>query len=468
MKKLDRRKFLKATSASALSLASLSTVTSTLTSFSASAQENDDYKALVCVFLFGGLDNHEVVLPYDEENWQAYAAIRESLLSPQGANRERENLLPLFPLNQSTFGAREFALPPELSRIKKLFDEGNAAIIGNVGPLIRPTDRKSFEENSVLLPPRLFSHNDQQSVWQANAPEGAQFGWGGLFADAAIAQNPAQSVDFSTISSSSDALFLTGTLARPYQISTDGAASIQLLKRFENSEDTFDQRLYQQLRAHFSGEINETSHLITQDVINLMQNSLAANEKYNRSKNESEPLTTSFPASPLGQQLRVIAESISMRNNLNVNRQVFFVGIGNFDTHSDQASNLPKLLEQVDESIDAFYRSMQSLGLGSDVTLFTASDFGRTLTVNGDGTDHGWGGHHFVVGDAVIGQQILGDIPPPAFEHDKDAGNGRLIPSVSIEQFASPLGRWFGLSEEEIANTFPNLENFQTNELRFI
>ncbi|MFC3123148.1 DUF1501 domain-containing protein [Agaribacter flavus] len=468
MRKLNRRDFIKATSASALSIASLGAVSQSLRSFSAHAQTNDDYKALVCVFLFGGIDNHEVVLPYDQASWQQYASIRQSLLTAQGTQRARENLLPLNPINQASFGERRFALPPELGRIKQLFDTGSAAIIGNVGPLIAPTNRQSFMESSVLLPPRLFSHNDQQSVWQASAPEGAQFGWGGLFADAAITRNPSQSVDFSTISSSADALFLTGKRAQPYQISTQGAASNQLLQQFANAQDNVGQGLYNSLRQHFAGEVGSSEHLIRQDVLRLMQNSLLTNEQYNRSKLNADGLITPFPTSPLGQQLRVIAESIAIRDQLEVKRQVFFVGIGNFDTHSDQATSLPSLLNQVDESIDAFYRSIQEMGLGSQVTLFTASDFGRTLTVNGDGTDHGWGGHHFVIGDAVIGQQIFGEIPPPTFEHEQDAGNGRLIPSTSIEQFAAPLGRWFGLSADEIEKTFPNLQNFPTGMLNFI
>ncbi|MEO1323872.1 MAG: DUF1501 domain-containing protein, partial [Pseudomonadota bacterium] len=173
-----------------------------------------------------------------------------------------------------------------------------------------------------------------------------------------------------------------------------------------------------------------------------------------------QPFNTAFPGNFLGQQLQAVANTIAIRNSLLVTRQVFFVAIGGFDTHSNQVNDLPGLQSEIDGGVVAFYQAMQELGLGSDVTLFTASDFGRTLAINGDGTDHGWGSHHFVIGDAVQGGQIYGDMPPYEIGHDQDAGNGRLIPTTSVEQFAEPLGRWFGLNNSEIAAALPNLSNF--------
>ena len=181
-----------------------------------------------------------------------------------------------------------------------------------------------------------------------------------------------------------------------------------------------------------------------------------------------QPFSTTFGDNFLGRQLRAVANTIAIRDALTVNRQVFFVAVGGFDTHSGQVGSMPTMQREIDEGVVGFYRAMQELGLSNDVTLFTASDFGRTLSVNGDGTDHGWGGHHFVVGGAVQGGQIYGDIPPYELGHDLDAGNGRLIPTTSVEQFAEPLGRWFGLNDSEIAAALPNLSNFGGAGLNFV
>ena len=454
----SRRQFLKNISASALASASLAGIVNPLTAFQAQAQENDDYRALVCVFLLGGIDNHDIVLPYDTDSFNKFSRIRQSLLTQYGDNRLRENLLPLNPFNSSDFSGRQFALPPELPNIKSLFDQGNAAIIGNVGPLVVPTQRDQFLLDNVDLPPRLFSHNDQQAVWQSSQPEGAQFGWGGLFADAALNNNSANSSTFSSITSRGNELFLTGEVANPFQISSEGSVTIELLDLF--SELAPNSQLVQTLSSHFQSQRFSSNNLIQTDVSNIMQNAFTANAQFNEAILSATAINQAFPQSQLGAQLDLIARTISVREALGVNRQVFFVGIGGFDTHSNQADELPQLQQQIDSSITAFYLAMNELGIQDNVTLFTASDFGRTLAVNGDGTDHGWGAHHLVVGGAVRGNQIYGSIPEPVFGHQQDAGSGRLIPTASVEQFAAPMGRWFGLNDQQLQTALPNLANF--------
>ena len=467
--KSSRRQFLKG-SAAAMSATGLGSVVGSLASFNTAAQTNDDdYKAIVCVFLFGGLDCHDVVLPYDTASWNNYATIRQSLLNSSGNTRIRDNLLPLAPVNANEFSGRQFALPPELVQLKSLFDQGNAAIIGNIGPLIEPVSQGQFEQDGVRLPARLFSHNDQQATWQASSPEGAQYGWGGLFADAALAANPNNAREFSTITSSGNELFLTGRTAQPYQVSTSGAATVDVLDWLQNFEDsTQGQALLQHLTTHFGATGFTSESILQQDVANILSDAYAANEKFNQTQQNAPALVTSFPQSPLGGQLRAVANAIAVRDQLQVNRQIFLVGIGGFDTHSAQAQDLPQLLSQLDGGLSAFYQALQELNLENQVTTFTASDFGRTLAVNGDGTDHGWGGHHFVMGGAVKGNHIYGTIPPPSFDHEWDAGGGRLIPTVSVEQLAAPLGTWFGLSDEEINQALPNLVNFPSGGLDFI
>jgi uncharacterized protein (DUF1501 family) len=418
------------------------------------------YKALVCVFLFGGMDGHDVLLPYDQPSYDAFRDQRQGVVPD--ATRARSVLRPIDPRNAARFGARRFALPPEMPGMTQLFQSGRAGIIANVGPLVRPTDRNDWDDRRQL-PPRLFSHNDQQSVWQANAPEGARFGWGGLFADAALRSgaNP-NAQAFTTVSTTGDSLFLTGDRTAPYNISSNGPEQIGLIRdadRRRQYDDDYED-IYQRLRRHFSARAYQGDNLIARDVASIMETSLDSNEAYQAATATEPALGTAFPSTSLGRQLEVIAQTIAVRSRLGVGRQVFFAGTGGFDTHSGQAQRHPQLLGDIDASVTAFQAAMDTVGESQDVTLFTASDFGRTFAPNGDGTDHGWGGHHFVVGGAVAGGEIYGDPPPPGYDHAWDAGGGRLIPSVSVDQYAAELGRWFGLSQSELSAALPNLSNF--------
>ena len=455
---ISRRHLLKGIGATTLSAATLSSLGTALNGFqAASAAEVTGYKALVCVFLLGGCDTHDVLLPYDQTSYDKFSNIRTSMLSQyasQGASRARADLLQLSPTNSADFGGRQFALPPEMSGIHGLFEAGNAAIVANTGPLVVPVNRTQFNSKSVQLPKQLFSHNDQQSTWASGGPEGASYGWGGLFADAVNASGANTNKEFTTISTLSNELFLTGQTVAPYQVSSDGAQEIQALQEFTDSQ------LNDILRRHFRAMDFQRSNLIESDIARIADDSVVLNETFNQAYANLIPVTTQFPASGLGTQLKTIANTIAIRNTLTMRRQVFFAAMGGFDTHSGQAGGLPGLLQQIDEAVTAFYTAMGELGLTNDVTLFTASDFGRTLAVNGDGTDHGWGSHHIVVGSAYEGQKIHGQVPPPEFGHAQDAGNGRLIPTTSVEQYAEPLGRWFGLTNAELAVALPNLGNF--------
>ncbi len=466
--KRSRRVFLFEAAASSLTVASMGGLSTVLSGFEARAADTDGYKALVCVFLFGGLDNYDTIIPYDSSSYDRFAAVRGSLLQQSGTARARANLLPLTTPDPTQFGSRRFALPPELAGIKALYDTGAVAIVGNVGPLLEPTTRVSFEQESVALPLRLFSHNDQQATWQASAPEGAQFGWGGRFADAVLPANGAP--EFSTISSVGDGLFLTGKIAQPYNVSAGGAARPALLTDFEELRDqTGDSAPLELVTSLLRSERYSGTNVLARDIGAGFRKSIDSNDRYNLALANAQPLTSNFPSTGLGEQLRAVAEAISIRSSLQASRQIFFVGIGGFDTHAGQARTLPVLLGQMDGAISAFHAEMLAQNLTNDVTLFTASDFGRTLAVNGDGTDHGWGGHQFVVGGAVKGGAIYGDLPPSELGHEQDSGGGRLIPTTSVEQFAAPMGRWFGLNDTELAVALPNLQAFAARGLpRFI
>ena len=410
-----------------------------------------DYKALVCIFLLGGLDNHDTVLPLDAASYDEYARIRRDLMGAYTTQRTRQALLPLATPSEQ-FGDRQFALPPEMPNLKGLYDQNRLAVIGNVGPLLEPVTRASFENQTVNLPSRLFSHNDQQSTWMAGSPEGAQFGWAGLFADAMLSQNGAP--EFSAVTSGGNDLFITGRSAVPYQISTEGASRIF---RFEELEDG---PAKDRLREHLRASAGTARGLLERDLSDAARRSFDANARFNQASESAAGLTTAFPPSYLGLQLQAVARGIAARDALSVCRQVFVVGMGGYDTHSAQATSLPGLQTDLDLSIAAFQQAMDQLGVSDQVTLFTASDFGRTLAVNGDGTDHGWGGHQLVVGGAVDGGKIFGSLPEVGFGHELDAGSGRLIPTTSVEQFAEPLGRWFGLGASELSTALPRLSAF--------
>ena len=438
-------------------------ILSSLSSINAQATETDDYRALVCVFLFGGMDCHDTLIPFDEFSYNNFVNARSTLFDsynalPNGSTRTRDRLLGLNPAR--SFGERQFALPPELSGLHSLFEGGKAAIAGNVGPLIEPTNRDSYFDKTATLPSRLFSHNDQQSTWMAFAPEGsAKYGWGGQFGDNLMDRN-LESV-FGQISLYGNTVFLTGDNVQAYQVGTEGVPSIGVID--ESTED-----LSAILRDHFASEGDIRENLFERDFINISRRSLDANDLLTSALDTASSLTTQFPPTRLGAQLKTVAETLSIRGTLGANRQIFFAGLGGFDTHSAQALKLPELQQELSDAIAALYAATEELGIEQEVTTFTAADFGRTLTANGDGTDHGWGGHHFIVGGAVNGGDIFGEIPESTLGHSQDAGNGRLIPTSSVEQFAAPLGQWFGLNEAELNLALPGFKNFPEGAMGFL
>lgn len=465
---MSRRALLKAAGLTAGS-ATLSSLGGALPAFQAHAANTAGYKAMVCLFLLGGLDQNDMVFPYDTASYDAFAELRAPLLGAYSGpeSRARGNLLPLAPDNAADLGGREYALAPELSGLHGLFQSGRAALVANVGPLLEPVTREAIFQETARLPAGLFSHNDQQSHWVSGQPEGAPSGWGGRMADQVLAAAPGQTRDFTTLSTLGNEVFLTGNTVQPYLVGLDGAPSVDLIDVFEGNPFAQEGNIsYEALRDHFEQTTHARRNLIERDMSAAISGALSKNEAFNAALMASQPLTTQFPPDNfLAAQLRAIARTISVRDSLLMQRQVFFAAIGGFDTHSNQAADLPRLLLQIDQAVTAFVSAMEELGLSNDVCVFTASDFGRTLAINGDGTDHGWGAHHFVIGGGVRGGRILGEMPPYVLDHDLDVGSGRLVPTLSVEQFASPLGRWFGLNEAELAASLPALGAFDSNAL---
>lgn len=461
----SRRKFLK--TATALSLGGAASFAFDLARFNAFAADTSGYKALVCVFLFGGMDGHDTVIPYDTTSYNQYANIRRELFNRYddlegGSTRERGRLLPLSLANGGDFPGRQFALPPELGPLHELVQDGNAAIVSNVGPLVVPLTLSEYENRTAPRPPRLFSHNDQQSVWMASQPEGAQFGWGGRIADMALAASANSDATFTAVSVAGNTVFLSGEIAGQIEVGSSGPAEIVGI----GDESMYGSATLPQLfEAQLRAEGQSLGNLLKRDYVNVVDRSIDANRLLRESFESATPFATAFPNSGLGRQLQIVAQMIALRGALGVNRQVFFVATGGFDTHSNQASSIPNLHTGIAEAMRAFYDATAEIGAENDVTSFTASDFGRTLTVNRDGTDHGWGGHHFVVGGSVRGNRMYGTFPPPTVGHNFDTGNGRLLPTTSVDQFAATLGRWFGLNNTELVDALPGLPNFSTTDI---
>jgi uncharacterized protein (DUF1501 family) len=414
------------------------------------AQSSTDYKALVCVFLYGGNDANNTLIPFDTTGYANYSTIRGPLAIAQNA------LLPLTP-------APNFALNPNLPDIQTLFNSKNAAIVTNVGTLVTPTTRAQFLANQSL-PSNLFSHPDQQLEWQNAAQSGAtQTGWAGRIADAlSTSYNPNGTVPMIT-SVAGDTLFCNGQSSTPVSVSPGnlGGAGCS-----EGTTECGAQLATAQALLTFDTGLTlvQEDDSITSNAYKYAQILMAATQSVVK-------LQTVFPTgNGLAAQLQQIAQIIQVRSALGVNRQIFFAGIGNFDTHSDQLTLQNGLLAQISPALAAFYAATQELGVASNVTTFTMSDFSRTFQPNSNtGTDHAWGSHHIVLGGAVNGGQMYGTFPTLALAGPDDSGsNGRWVPTTASVQYAATLAQWFGVTAAQLPTIFPNIGSFKTSNLGFV
>ena len=421
----------------------------------AAAFAADDYKALVCVFLYGGNDYANTVVTYDDPSYNRYSTIRGSIALPK-ASLASTLLRPTTPLQ----GGRQYALHPAMTGLTNLFNTGKAAVQLNVGPLVVPLTRAQYSgSNRALypLPPKLFSHNDQQSVWQSSSPEGSTVGWGGNIGDLALSSNGSSL--FTCISVTGNAVFLSGDSALQYQVSTNGAIPINGVKSNVYGSTA--------VRAALTSLIQQNSGQTLENEYNRVTARAVGAEASITSGLAGVTLATAFPTSnSLADQLKMVARLIGARTALGSKRQVFMVSLGGFDLHDNLISQQPTLMQRVSEAMTAFYNATVELGVADKVTAFTASDFGRTLSSNGDGSDHGWGSHHLMVGGAVKGKAFYGKAPPVSITNTADAndqwhvGQGRLLPSTSVDQYAATLASWFGVSNSELAGVLPNLSHF--------
>ncbi|WP_298337063.1 DUF1501 domain-containing protein [uncultured Erythrobacter sp.] len=422
------------------------------------------YKALVCVFLLGGNDHANTLIPFDVPNYNRYSNIRGGLPANGGIAIARDALAGqvLNPLQEQTLtDDMQLALAPTMPRLKARFDQGVMAPLLNVGPLIAPITRQQFDSEDLVSFPRpanLFSHNDQQSTWQSGSPEGSVSGWGGRIGDLAASSNTNSM--FTAINASGSGVFLSGDQTQPYGISSNGAITVRALNRRLYGSQAASDALRTLLTAG-------TGHVFGNDYAMANARSIQFSGFISDAL-ENVSLNTDFGDGSLASQLKTVAQLIAARGSLGVTRQVFLVATGGFDNHDGLIGTHEGLLASVDTALDAFYQAMEEVGVADQVTAFTASDFGRTLASNGDGSDHGWGGHHLVLGGAVNGGQFYGTAPTISIDADDQVGRGRLLPSTSVDEYSATLAKWLGVEASEIPLVSPNIGNFNSPDLGFM
>lgn len=460
---------------------------------SADAADTTGYKALVCVFLFGGNDSHNMIVPATNANneYNTYVASRGGLAEANGLALPLASLLPISP---ATMAANSFGLHPAMTNLQTLFNtDKKLAVVANTGPLLAPTTLAQYQNRSVPLPPQLFSHSDMQMHWQTMQPDvPADTGWGGRMADAFRAASSSLLPVSTSLGSGN--IFMKGNQVTAYTVSPvkykNGVIDTgTLIARTANADISWNwtgtgaNRYPQDV---FVNNINDArANLLEKQYAGIHKASLdvgafVTDSMYNVNSGVytlKNPVPGTWPvANRLAAQLHSVAAMIAARATLGVTREIFFVSLGGFDNHGDQfGSNVNgktllsgkhfDLLKTLDEALNVFYRATDTMGVASNVTTMTMSDFGRTLRSNGQGSDHGWGGHQLVLGGAVKGGRIVGSFPMPALGTAVDVGEGRLLPAIASDAYIATLATWMGAATSDLAVIVPNLTRFNTQSI---
>ena len=449
---LDRRAVLRLGTQTAASASMMATLGSLQTAMAAS--DTTGYKALVCVFLSGGNDAYNWLVPRSDAAYREYADSRKNLALAKAD---------LLAINPSNTGSALYGLHPSCPEIQTLFNAGKAAFVVNTGPLVQPTTLPQYKAESVPLPYQLFSHSDQQALTQTSiADSTARYGWGGRVADLLNAQGLRQSLAMN-VSISGNNIFQGGRDTVLYNIGVDSAPEMNI---YQDGwyHDGKRRALFLKL-LQLSG--NEPS-LLQKEYAGTLTRSYQTAETVNAALATVPALSTRFGSDYLSRQLKMAARMVRARDALGVKRQVFFVQVGGWDFHDTLLVDQAKKLGELSKALKSFQDALAEISAENMVTTFVASEFGRTLTSNGDGTDHGWGGHTLVLGGGVQGKKLYGTFPSLAVGGASDTGRGATLPTTSTDQVAATLSSWFGVSNSDLDTVFPNLRNFSERNLGFV
>lgn len=461
MIKLKRRDFLKMTLATAAGMMPVFSLPTGMRSATA-ATFAGGFKALVCVYLAGGNDAFNMFIPHSTSEYNAYAAARQHLAVA------KDQILPVSPATYND-GA-SYGFHPNMPELHELFNQGKVATIANVGALTRPITKTEYENASIEVPAQLFSHNDQTDLWMTGHANGTTGqGWAGRMMDLFYPGAVSAPIPSPNISIAGNNLWQVGNDIRAYEVHPDGVESLYF--PWHAGPSTLEQAY----KDVYELGLGESSHnKIVKAHTLIQQSQMQYSETLKTALSNAPDFTRPFGTDSLHEQLAMVAKLIAVRDDLDTNimRQVFFVQLDGWDTHAAQNANVPSghpsLLGQLSQSLDIFYAALVELGLQNQVSTFTASEFGRSLTPNGDGTDHGWGGHSLVMGGAVAGKDIYGAMPELSITSGDAVENGRIIPTTSVDQYGATLATWFGIEQSELGTLFPNLANFDSPILGFM
>jgi uncharacterized protein (DUF1501 family) len=446
----SRRQFLRRACGGAGTLPLLNTLLNLKLAGNLAAAEpgNSDYRALVCVFFPGGMDSFNLLVPRGEAEYSQYQGIRQDLALP------RNSLLPLTP---SVSPGLELGLHPGMTGIQTLFGEGKAAFVANVGTLIQPVTKQEVYDDSKPLPLGLFSHSDQIEQWQTSMPDiRSARGWAGRAADLLQSLNSQQNVSMN-ISLAGTNVWQSGENTVEYTVGTEGAEELYGYDPTETSPWSITPNR----TATINDQLAVTyDHLLAQAFQSKRSGAIAAYDLFNTATNLTLPGTVTWPEGNFSLQLQMIARAIAGRGALGQVRQTFFVQYAGWDHHDEVINNMAGQVPGFSAGLLAFQRCMEALGVAENVTVFSASDFARTLTSNGEGSDHAWGGNAFVLGGAVAGNRIYGSFPELYEDNPLDVGRGRLIPTTSVDSYFAELALWLGVSRTNLPLVLPNIGTF--------
>ncbi len=412
----------------------------------AAAQSAGDYKALICILLAGGNDSFNMLVPTDPSQYAQYQGIRSDLALP---------LNELLVLPETASNGVTYGLHPGMGALRTLFDAGDAALIANVGTLLEAVDAAGVEAGTASVPLGLYSHADQINQWQTALPsQRIADGWAGRIADRMSGANLANGISMN-VSLSGTNVFQSGQDVAEYSIEAAGDGAVGINGYGEASD-------FGAFRTASIDNLLGVSHnqLLRNEYRTRLRNAIDAQAVFTTAMASAPTLSTPFATNPFSQALRQIARVIGARDALGATRQTFFVTVGGWDHHDEVIDNQARLLPLVSDGLGELRNALVELGVFNEVTTFTTSDFGRTLTSNGRGSDHGWGGHHIVMGGDVAGRQIIGDYPLLAANSPLDVGRGIYIPTTAVDQYFAELALWFGVSLADIDYVLPNMRAF--------